>query len=144
MTHQTGTDNSHPRVIGTINQAIDLDAKDETALAVQRLTALLEEFPGAASIHAYLAWFLSRGGHFNEAIEHARQAVQLSQKSEKASLVLFHVLWKAGQQSQAIEEIRRFLAIRPSDEYTNILKKWEASEEQGDELHASDLPRLPS
>jgi tetratricopeptide (TPR) repeat protein len=113
-------------VIEGINQAIELNAEGNTDLAVRRLAALIEEFPAASSAHAYLAWFLSNGGHFSQAVEHARRAVEMSKESERASLVLFHVLWKAGQANLAIAEIRRFLGIRPSEEHARILSDWEA------------------
>src|SRR5580700_5439473 len=115
MTQETG--NNHPRVVQTINRAIDLNRKNQTGLAVQILTDLVAEFRRAASIHAYLALFLSRGGRLNEAIEHSREAVQLSQESEKASLIFFSLLWTAGQHTPALDEMKRFLTIKPSEEY---------------------------
>jgi len=35
------------------------------------------------------------------------------------------VLWKAGQHIQALDEMKRFLTIRPSQEYADIIKDWE-------------------
>ncbi|MGA2069701.1 MAG: tetratricopeptide repeat protein [Thermoguttaceae bacterium] len=123
MTQTTG--NNHPRVVSGINEAIDLAANDQNSVAVQLLTALAEEFPQASSVHGYLAWFLLQIGRHQEAIEHSREAVSLSPKSERASLVHFHVLWKAGQHIQALDEMKRFLTIRPSQEYADIIKDWE-------------------
>ena len=128
MTQQTGTGNRDPRVVEAINEAIKLEASGQTGLAIALLESLVQQFPGVASIRAYLAWFLSSENRFREAIEHGREAVHLSPRLEKTSLVLFHVLWKAGQQSQAIDEARRFLTIRTSSEYSAILDKWEAGE----------------
>jgi hypothetical protein len=67
LTQTTG--NGHPRVIEAIKHAIDLESKGQTGLAAQHLSVLLAEFPTAASIHGYLAWFLSRSGQFDKAIE---------------------------------------------------------------------------
>ena len=126
MTQTTG--NSDPRVIEGIKYATDLNSKGETELAVQHLSALIEEFPTAASLHGYVALFLSRAGRFDEAIKYGRRAILLSPKSEKASLVLFETLWKAGQRIEALDEMKRFLALRPSDEYARIIKEWDPSE----------------
>jgi predicted Zn-dependent protease len=129
MTQMTG--NGHPRVIEAIEHAVDLDSKGQTALAVQHLSALITEFPAAASLQSYLAWLLSRSGHVNEAIHHGRQAILLSPTSEKASFVLFQVLWKSGQRIEALDEMKRFLALRPSKEYSEMIGGWEL--EAGDE-----------
>ena len=107
MTQTTG--NNHPRVVSAINEAIELAANDQISVAVQLLTALAEEFPQASNAHGYLAWFLLQIGRHQEAIEHSGAAVSLSPKSETASLVHFHVLWKAGQQIQAIDGDEAFL-----------------------------------
>jgi tetratricopeptide (TPR) repeat protein len=99
MTQTTG--NSDSRVIEGVKHATDLDSKGETELAVRHLSALIEELPTAASLHGYVALFLSHAGRFDEAIEHGRQAILLSPGSEKASLVLFDALWKAGQHTKS-------------------------------------------
>jgi Flp pilus assembly protein TadD len=127
MTQKTG--NSDPRVIEGIKYATDLDSKGETESAVQHLLALSEEFPTAASLHGYVALFLSRAGRLDEAIEHGRQAVQLSPKSEKASLVFFKALWTAGRQIDAFDEMKRFLALSASEEYTKMIKEWNLNED---------------
>jgi tetratricopeptide (TPR) repeat protein len=122
MTQTTG--NSAPRVIEGIKRAIDLDSKGETEAAVQHLSALIEEFPSASSLHGYAALFLSRAGRLDDAIEHGRQAIQLWPMSEKASLVLFEALWKAGQHIEALDEMKRFLTLKPSEEYTKMISSW--------------------
>ena len=130
-TSKTGSQ-SDPRVVEAINHAVDLNRKGQTELAVQHLSALLTEFPTVASIHGYLALFLHGCGRFDEAIERGRQAVLLAPKSEKASLMLFHALWSAGQRIEALDEMKRFLAVRPSEEYSNFLKDWEWAWSEGD------------
>jgi len=121
MTQKTG--NSDPRVIEGIKHATDLDSKGEADLAVQHLLTLTKEFPAAASLHGYVALFLSRAGRLDEAIEHGRQAIQLSPKSEKASLVLFKALWTAGQRIEALDEMKRFLALSASEEYAKMIQE---------------------
>ena|SRR2546426_6215634 len=123
---------SDSRVVEAINHAIDLHRKGQTELAVQHLSASLAEFPTVAAIRGYLALLLHGCGRFDEAIQHGRQAVLLAPKSEKASLVLFHALWSAGQRIEALDEMKRFLAVRPSEEYSNFLKDWEWAWSEGD------------
>lgn len=119
------------RVMEVIRQAVELDRQNDTAFATQILTAVVAEFPELAIGHSYLGWILSRGGRHREAIEHGRVAVQLSPQSEKASLALFRVLWGAGERELAFEEMKRFVAIGHSDEYSLMLKEWEQIENQG-------------
>jgi hypothetical protein len=97
------------------------------------MTAVVEEFPGLPIAHSYLGWVLSRGGRHREAIEHGRVGVQLAPKSERSSLLLFRVLWSAEQREQAFDEMKRFMAIGHSDEYTLILKEWEQAPGAGTE-----------
>jgi len=128
MTQKTG--NSDPRVIEGIKLATELESKGERESAVRHLLALTEEFPTAASLHGYVALFLSRAGRLDEAIEHGRQAIQLSPKSEKASLVFFKALWTAGQRIEALDEMKRFLALSPSEEYTKMIQDWNLGENE--------------
>jgi len=122
MTRQTGNDD--PKVVAAINRAIQLDKKNQTSSAVALLSRLTQEFPRAASVHGYLSWFLLQTGKKAKAIKHGRLATELAPNSEKASLVYFHALWKSGRQIQALEEMKRFMAIRPSKEYSTIIKDW--------------------
>ena len=111
-----------------IKRAIDLHANGQTELAVQLLSALIAEFPTEAKLHGYLAAFLWRSGRFDEAVEPARQASLLSPRSERASLVLFHLLWKTGQRLEALDEMKRFLGMNRSEKYLKMIKEWELSE----------------
>ena len=126
------TENSDPQVVVAINQAIDLAANDKTSLAVQLLTDLVAEFPGASAVHDYLAWFLSESGRHEEAIKHSQVAIELAPKSESASLVHFHVLWKADQRVQSLDEMKRFMTIGYSEEYANIARYLEPNPEPKD------------
>ena len=122
MTQQIGNDDT--RIAATINRAIGLDQNGQVSSAVELLARLVEQFPKAAGAHAYLAWFLLHTDRRAEAIEHGRTAVELAPNSEKASLIYFHALWKSGHQTEALNEMRRFTLIHPSDEYSNMAKDW--------------------
>jgi tetratricopeptide (TPR) repeat protein len=117
------TDNDDPRIVKAINHALDLHRRGKTGLAVKHLLPLIMEFPRTSSIRGYLALFLSLSGRFDEAIEHGRRAILLSPKSEKASVVFFGALWKSGRRTEALDEAKRFSAIRPSEEYSKMLKE---------------------
>lgn len=120
------------QIVRRINEAINLDTMHETGRAVEILKALLLEFPEEPSVHVYLAWYLRRCNRFPEAIAHSKVAVRLLPTSSRASLVLFHTLWKAGEKEAAVAEIRRFLPLRRTAKHTshymNILRKWEAGD----------------
>ncbi len=51
------------------------------------------------------------------------QTVALSPKSELASLGLFHSLWNVGRQKEAFTEMRRFLSLRESEEYRQLIEE---------------------
>src|SRR5947209_265295 len=96
MTQPLG--NEQTRFVAKMNQAIEFANGGQVSRAVQLLTDLLAEFGNAAGVHGYLAWYLLEMGRQEEAIEHSRQATKLAPNSEKASLIHFHVLWKAAKQ----------------------------------------------
>ena len=54
----------------------------------------------------------------SKAIPYLRRAVQLEPDSETISLFLFHSLYGAQQQKEAWQEMKRFMDICPSEEYT--------------------------
>jgi tetratricopeptide (TPR) repeat protein len=119
------TEGTHPRVFETISQVVELVADDRVPLATERLVALVAEFPREGLAHAYLAWVLSYNGRHGDAIEHGKVAVELSPRSERVSLLFFRVLWSADEQPQAIDEMRRFVALEDSEEYAQIILELE-------------------
>jgi predicted Zn-dependent protease len=112
-----------PRVLDVIRQAVELDEQNDAAFATQILRDLVAEFPRVAIAHGYLGWILSRGGRHREAIECCRAAVQLAPTSERVSVLLFRVLWSAGESELAFDEMRRFVAIADSEEYARIIQE---------------------
>jgi tetratricopeptide (TPR) repeat protein len=119
-----------PRVPEAIKQALQLHSNGQTELAVEQLAALLAEFPAVGSLHGYIALFLYFSGQLDKAIEHAVQAVVLSPRSELASFIYFRVLWKAGRHVEALDEMKRFLTIKPSRIYSDMIKEWDLSEDE--------------
>jgi predicted Zn-dependent protease len=117
-------DEAAERVLGTIREAVDLDAQDQIAEAVRLLKRLVDEFPDTSIAHSYMAWILSRSGQHREAIEHARVAVKLSPESEMSSIMLFRVLWSAGEHTQAFDEMKRLQTYGHSEEYARMMLEW--------------------
>jgi len=118
-------DHAAERVLGTIQEVINMDADGDLAQGVEWMTALVEEFPEASIVHSYCGWVLSRAGKHREAIEHGRVAVKLSPESEISSIMLFRVLWSAGEHQQAFDEMKRLEKYGHSEEYARMMQEWD-------------------
>jgi predicted Zn-dependent protease len=116
-------DQAAERVLGTIQEVID-SADAELEQAEQWMNALVEEFPEASIVHSYYAWVLSREGKHREAIEQGRVAVKLSPESEISSILLFRVLWNAGEHQQAFDEMKRLEQYGRSEGYARMMQEW--------------------
>jgi predicted Zn-dependent protease len=117
-------DHAAERVLNTIEEVVN-SADEELEGAEQWMKALAEEFPEASIVHSYYAWVLSREGKHREAIEHGRVAVKLSPESEISSIMLFRVLWKAGEHQQAFDEKKRLETHGVSDGYALLMQEWD-------------------
>ena len=117
-------DHAAERVLGTIQEVIDLDAEGNLELAERWMKALVDEFPEASIVHSYYAWVLSREGKHREAVEHGRVAVRLSPESEMSSIMFFRVLWSAGENQQAFDEMKRLEQYGRSQEYARLMAEW--------------------
>jgi predicted Zn-dependent protease len=129
-------DSAAERVLGTIQEVID-SADEELEQAEQWMKALVEEFPEASVVHSYYGWVLSRQGKHREAIEQGRVAVRLSPESEISSVMLFRMLWSAGEHRQAFEEKKRLEKRGQSEAYALLMQEWnegklEEYESEGD------------
>ena len=116
-------DHAAERVLNTIEEVVN-SADEELEDAVGWMRALVEEFPAASIVHSYYAWVLSREGKHGEAIEHGRVAVKLSPDSEISSIMLFRVLWNAGEHQQAFDEKKRLESYGVSDGYALLMQEW--------------------
>ncbi len=119
-------DQAAERVLGTIREAVHLVEESKASEAVQTMKALVEEFPEASIVHSYMAWALSQAGMHREAMEHGRVAIKLSPESEMSSIMLFRVLWSAGEHGQAFDEMKRLEKYGHSDEYAQLMQEWNA------------------
>jgi tetratricopeptide (TPR) repeat protein len=123
MTNEVQRANHHPRVGAAINAAIDLDDNGDAHAAIQLLRDVLSEFPHSSALHTYLGLYLMETREYTEARHHSEQATKLSPMAEKASWVHFFVLWNSGQHIEALDEMKRFLTLRPSKLYEDIIKE---------------------
>ena len=92
--------------------------------AQARLRALKLEIivaPDATSIAGFLAGIYFELNDLKNASEYFRRTTELSPKSELASVGLFHSLWGQGFKQEAVDEMRRFLALADSAEYSQLL-----------------------
>jgi predicted Zn-dependent protease len=116
-------DQAAERVLNTIDAVVN-SADEELEQAEQWMKALVDEFSGASIVHCYYAWVLSRAGRHREAIEQSRLSVKLSPESEVSSIMLFRVLWKAGEHAQAFDEKKRLENYGVSDGYALLMQEW--------------------
>jgi|SRR5215831_3212009 len=116
-------DHAAERVLNTIEEVVN-SADEELEQAGQWMKALVEEFPEASIVHSYYAWVLSRAGKHREAIEHGRVAVKLSPESEMSSIMLFRVLWSAGEHQLAFDEMKRLESYGHSEGYELLMQEW--------------------
>jgi predicted Zn-dependent protease len=89
--------------------------------AAQLFRELVRRRPESAVFSATLAKALRSQGDIVEAEHYFKTAVSLAPRSEMFSLSLFHCLWDQGKREQALEEMRRFIRLRESEEYRTIL-----------------------
>jgi len=120
------------RVLGTIQEVIN-SADEELEQAEQWMKGLVDEFPEASIVHSYCGWVLSREGKHREAIDHGRVGVKLSPESEISSIMLFRILWSAGQRKEALDEMKRLEQYGPSEQYARMMQEWnESKPDDGD------------
>jgi predicted Zn-dependent protease len=104
------------------DQAMNLRNAGNFSEALESFKLLAKESPkfnGTFMMMGHICWKLNQN---NEAAEYFGKAVEMSPKLEIASLGLFHSLWNQGKTDEALLEMRRFLTIASSDEYTEILE----------------------
>ena len=128
-------DHAAERVLNTIEEVVN-SADEELEDAEQWMKALAEEFPEASIVHSYYAWVLSRERKHREAIERGRVAVKLSPESEISSIMLFRVLWNAGEHQQAFDEKKRLEKHGVSDGYALLMQEWD----EGGPAYSSSEP----
>ena len=103
------------------NKAVGLRKEGRDIEAVIILRQIVDLHPDLAAAHNFLGSILWKKGDLDEAITCFIQAVKNAPKWELASRALFHTLYEKGQKDRAFAEIRRFLSVSDSKEYSQIL-----------------------
>lgn len=89
-------------------------------------TALLDwvaKDPISAAVLAILGDRYWDVGPLEEAVKVFKHAVELWPELEAVSLGLFHCLWKLERKNEALDEVKRFMAVSDSDGYREIIQE---------------------
>ena len=82
---------------------------------------LVKSNPDSGIFHAILANIYMNLGFTSDGERGFKKAVQISPRSEKISLGLFHCLWQLDKNDEAFEEMKRFSKVSFSQENKNIV-----------------------
>ena len=90
--------------------------------AISHLTVLGRRFPASAKLWGYLGFLNKEAGRLPTARRCFQKTVDLSPKSERASLGLFFVLWRLGEFADALKEMGRFALNGKPVQYLSLLR----------------------
>jgi predicted Zn-dependent protease len=102
------------------NSALLSRDRGEAKEGLEILLELDREYPNEPAIVGMtgsLYWELKE---YERARDWYRRAVELSPKSELASIGLFHSLWRTGDRDAALQEMNRLEQLRSSEEYQRL------------------------
>lgn len=97
-------------------------ARGDNEAAGISLRSLVEQYPQDSVLMAELCRTERELGNFERAIAFGETLVKKCPKSEMASLSLFFALFYGLKTGRATKEMLRFLAIKDSEEYRNMMK----------------------
>ncbi len=78
------------------------------------------------AVTGHVHWEL---GQLDEAVRQFEKAIELAPRYTPASLGLFHCLWGQDKRVEALEEAKRFTALTGSDEYMEIVREINQSDD---------------
>lgn len=110
-----------------LNKALDLRDAGDFNQALELLRDLTSDAPDDLDILFYYGTILFHLDRFQEASEVFRTFLESRPKNELASLALFHCLWSLGRRREAVDEMKRFMAISDSREYNRLLDEIDAA-----------------
>ncbi len=103
-------------------KAIKLRDKGKFQEALNILEKLLPKHPKRPALLVLLADTHWEIGNFESAVDFFRSATAIRPRTEFVSLGLFHCLRDMGKQEEALDEAKRFMAIKDSKEYKGIIR----------------------
>ncbi len=110
------------RLDHVLQQAIDSFAAGQTLQAIERLNRSKTAFPTAPRLWGYLGFLYGELGNDAMAVRAFRRATTLSPHSERASMGLFHSLWRTGKVDAAFREMRRYMKAYDSPRFRELLR----------------------
>lgn len=91
-----------------LQKAIDMYHEDRLHDAISFLSGLGKKIPSSAKLWGYLGFLNREADRLSEARRCFMRTVELSPKSERASLGLFYTLWRLGEFGDALKEMAQF------------------------------------
>lgn len=112
--------------VDDFERALEANRSGDPARAVVLLLGLLHRAENRRQRFSVLrvlgGVYLYELGDNGSGEQYFREAVQIAPRSEAASLGLVHSLMGLGREDKAFDEMRRFLSLRASAEYSRILE----------------------
>jgi tetratricopeptide (TPR) repeat protein len=97
-----------------------LESRDHPDQAVKLLEHAIKDDPADAQIETFLAWDLSFCGRLDEAIVHAKRAVELAPENEDAGKALCGLALRQNNYEEAVTAGRSVLSLNPTDQKTHF------------------------
>lgn len=115
--------NYNKNEVKLFNEAIRCRDKKEYSTAIDILKQLLVNNPKSPSFNGILGGIYFDLKEYYKALEYFKKASNLNPKSELASTGYFHSLFELGYISGGLKEINRFLKLKYSSDYIEIIKE---------------------
>ncbi|MFL6193798.1 MAG: tetratricopeptide repeat protein [Thermoanaerobaculia bacterium] len=108
-----------------LNKALDLRDAGDFPQALELLRDLTTDAPDDLDSLFYYGTILFHLDRYQEATEVFHKFLEHRPKNEPASLALFLSLWHLGRRREAGAEMKRFMALSDSREYSRLLSEIE-------------------
>ena len=116
------TSNEQNELHEGLQTAIDLYRDGRLDDAISLLARLGKVYPASPKLWGYLGFLYREADRLPPAVKCFRRTVELSPKSERASLGLFFTLRRMGKLSEAFKEVGRFAGIGKPVAYLGLLR----------------------
>ena len=103
------------------DEAFRLRDADRRSEALEILLALEGANPKRAALLGMIATLYRELGDIEQSVKYFQRTVDISPRSELASLGVFHGLFALGRKNEAFAEMRRFMDRSDSPEYRRLM-----------------------
>ena len=122
------TEDEKTKIEPEFNRALDLWHEDNFLEALKILKNLSKEFPDQPAILGMIGAIYFSLEDWSNSIIYYRKTVEISPKSELASIAFFHCLWNHEEFDKAFSEANRFTKLNGfSKEYSLIFEELDES-----------------